>query len=171
MSHLSRSPHYRASQIRRVSDWNSHSHGLGLDVIDHDHNLIFIALGTLENELGFLRRGLTLAKTVRFLSHLTDSHFVREERLMERLDYPHTREHREQHGLLKAWMDAVLPSLGEIRRPAYDDAVVAYLADWWSLHTERHDRRYGIFAAERRPETLAILKELSQPHVAIGELN
>ncbi len=159
MSHLSRS--YSSSFIdRRVADW-SHEHSVGLGALDHDHNLIFIALGTLENELKFVRRGPTLHKTVKFLSHLTDRHFTREEQLLERLGYPKAKEHREQHGLLTAWMDAVLPSLGEVRRPSYDDAVVAYLADWWSLHNERADKDYGKFAAGRGDEAQAILEELT----------
>ncbi|MBF0167068.1 MAG: hemerythrin family protein [Alphaproteobacteria bacterium] len=145
---------------KRVVDWNDH-HSVGLGPLDQDHNLIFIALGTLENELKFLRRGPTLPKTVTFLSHLTSRHFAREEHLMESLAYPQAKEHREQHGLLTAWMEAVLPSLGEIRRPSYDDAVVAYLADWWSLHNERADKEYGRFASERSQEALSILDEFA----------
>lgn len=158
MSHYSRSS---CSALRRVADWSPAEHSVGLDALDHDHNLIFIALGTLENELKFLRRGPTLHKTVKFLGHLTDRHFTREEHLMERLGYPKAKEHREQHGLLTAWMEAVLPSLGEVRRPSYDDAVVAYLADWWSLHNERHDKHYGQFAQERLHEANHILEEIT----------
>ncbi|MBF0356624.1 MAG: hemerythrin family protein [Alphaproteobacteria bacterium] len=145
---------------KRVADW-SERHSVGLGPLDHDHNLIFIALGTLENELKFLRRGPTLSKTVKFLSHLTSRHFTREEHLMESLAYPRAREHREQHGLLTAWMEAVLPSLGENRRPSYDDAVVAYLADWWSLHNERADKEYGRFADKRSQEAMTILDEFA----------
>lgn len=158
MSHLSR--HSHASAYRRVADWGPH-HSVGLEPLDHDHNIIFIALGTLENELAFLRRGSTLTKTVKFLKHVTERHFVREERLMESVRFPDAKLHCEQHGLLTAWMDAVLPSLGEMRRPAYDDAVVAYLADWWSLHNERHDKRYGDFVKETVGNPAKILSELS----------
>lgn len=162
MSHLSRIN--TGPSFRRVADWDQAVHGVGLDELDHDHNLIFIALGTLENELKFLRRGSTLPKTVKFLSHLTERHFAREEHLMERLNYPRTREHREQHGLLTAWMDAVLPSLGEVRRPSYDDAVIAYLSDWWHVHNHRHDKDYGQYAGERFAEASNILAECSAVH-------
>ncbi len=168
MTHLSRhsyNSNYSHAE-RRVADWSPSEHSVGLDPLDHDHNLIFIALGTLENELKFLRRGPTLHKTVKFLSHLTERHFAREEHLMERLCYPKVREHCEQHGLLTAWMEAVLPSLGEMRRPSYDDAVVAYLADWWSLHNERHDKHYGQYALERPHETGSILRQLECPSAA-----
>lgn len=167
MTHLSRTHASGFSNQRRVSDWDSQAHGLGLEELDHDHKLIFITLGALENELKFSRRGSTLSKAVKFLDHLTVRHFAREEHLMERLGYPGAGEHREQHGLLKAWMDAVLPSLSEVRRPSYDDAVVAYMADWWNLHTERHDKSYGRFAVERQSEALAILKDMQHPQASI----
>jgi hemerythrin-like metal-binding protein len=166
MSHLSRIS--RGNEYRRVADWDAGQHSVGLDLFDHDHNLIFIALGTLENELRFLRRSPTLHKTVKFLGHLTERHFTREEHLMERLGYPRAKEHREQHRLLTAWMEAVMPSLGEVRRPSYDDAVIAYLADWWSLHNERHDKHYGAFVRERPSQAVDILKQLN---LAASQLN
>jgi hemerythrin-like metal-binding protein len=161
MTHLSRLS--RDNEFRRVADWSAEAHSVGLDPFDHDHHLIFIALGALENELKFHQRGPTLPKAVKLLGRLTERHFTREEILMERIGYPKAREHREQHSLMTAWMDAVLPGLGFTRRPSYDDAVIAYLADWWSLHNDRHDKPYGAFAQSDPSYTRKILGQL-EPH-------
>lgn len=170
-------PHQRllspslAGGIRRVSSAKPVS-SVGLVALDLDHQLVGIAIGILENEIAYARRGDALEKAVSFLIQFTDQHFIREERMMDQLEYPESAAHKASHDIMRAWMEASLPEIGSIRNPHYDDDVIAYLYDWWAMHGEKEDKGYADFIRHRLDEArrvVAAMPKSDLPGLYLGE--
>jgi hemerythrin-like metal-binding protein len=154
----------RRSGIQRASVSLAGS-SVGLMALDLDHHLLQISLGILENEISYPERGETLGKAIEFLVHLSDAHFMREERLMSEIGFPGFESHKSNHDIMRAWMDASLPELGAMRNPHYDDDVVSYLYDWWDGHTAKEDKAYAEFIQHRLDEARRIVDSL--PRVSL----
>ena len=75
------------------------------------------------------------------LIEYTESHFQREEALMEQTRYPELEEHRRQHRLL---MNQVYLFKSQFIAGEVDaNAMVRFLRDWILTHIQDHDRRYS----------------------------
>ena len=133
---------------------------VGLSALDLDHRILHVALGILENEISYAARGETLGRTIGFLIHFTDEHFGREERLMEEICFDGLAAHKQSHDIMRAWMEASLPEIGERRNAHYDDDALAYLYDWWDGHSIREDKGYADFIFHRLDEAKRIVDSL-----------
>jgi hemerythrin len=127
------------TRIQVVPSWRD-SHSVGVDLLDHDHNIILNTLGVLENEVVLGRRGDVGQKIVTFLVDFTQEHFRREEQMMQHLDPAEIDSHREAHQFFVGRLADRLSGFGIWREQDLNE--LASLGAWFVQHIEKEDRRH-----------------------------
>lgn len=132
----------------------------GIGAFDHDHHLISVALGILDNCLALSARCEVFENTVEFISEHVHQHFLREELVMERLGYPDLKDHETEHARMREWMGENFSTLkaapvNKCRERLND------LHDWWCGHTQIHDAAYSGFLLPHAFEARAIISQFN----------
>jgi hemerythrin len=111
---------------------------LGIDFMDADHERL---AGVVAGLSAARECGSTHGDVVALLRDLyaeSRAHFAREEREMERIAYPLSAAHKEEHGNL---LEALRSIVGEFedRQQALDEALVRDLWEWLNHHVTSSD--------------------------------
>lgn len=126
---------------------------LGVPSIDAQHHTLVDLLNTLYDEISHATPNRdTIAQVLEGLLDYTHNHFIEEEVMFLKYNYPQTQEHQAEHshftGLVQTWL---------LRFEQGEDVnleVLAFLKNWLSEHICKQDRAYLPFmrqamAAER----------------------
>ncbi len=157
----------KASKPMLARQWSPEM-SVGVDVLDHDHNLLMIAIGMLENEIMFGKTQETTQKIVEFLRNYTRHHFAREEMLMEKMGFSGFSEHQQTHSAFTVWLDAMKNGLIYGQDPVFDESVITYLADWIERHVLGMDSFYKPIMIARKDEVRAILDASNIPGMELS---
>jgi hemerythrin len=130
---------------------------IGVDALDHDHHMMLIATGLLENELMLDEEGERVTMIAHFLGRLTNLHFAREERLMAALGYDDLDGHVAEHRDFARWRDTVMPGPETPHGGSLRDGTIRYLSDWFEHHLREVDMRYKTYFQEREAEVRRFL--------------
>ena len=130
---------YAKTAIRWLPDY-----AIGVQEIDEDHQRLFSLAGQLQ---AFMRAGKgseVLQDLLNELVEYTSYHFAHEEEFMQRIGYPHYREHCREHRDLGSKVRLMKERLefGEINMT---NEVMHFVADWLKCHTTTTDRRIGTY--------------------------
>lgn len=151
-------------QGMRTIEWTP-SLSVGVDRLDHDHQMLLIAIGLLENELMLSLENNRIQSIADFLGRYANLHFAREERLMTALGFEGLDSHVAEHRDFAKWQENVLPGLEKVKGGAFGDSVIHYLNDWLSHHVRDVDMRYAPLFLERAGEVQTILRT---PEMAVA---
>ncbi len=116
--------------------------------IDNDHKQLCEKANRLYEAINLGKSKSFLEETLGFLIHYTEDHFIKEENLMEKYNFPEKDIHKEKHKLL---VERVL----EIERRykdreiEMDNEFIDFLKDWIINHILTEDRKIGPYLNEK----------------------
>jgi len=115
---------------------------VGVKDIDDQHKKLIELINTLNEAVLAGQDRAALGDTLRDLISYTETHFVFEEQLMEKYDYPLATQHRREHrDLVRTVVDfRTRYEQGEF---PLTDEVMVFLRDWLSRHIMNSDKTFG----------------------------
>lgn len=126
-----------------IITWTKEAFGTGVTEPDHQHQILFDMLNSLNDTVASGNRG----KTGEQLDALIDfvvKHFATEEKLMQQHSYPDYTAHKGEH-------DKLVQTCADLQKKFHAGAAeitaetTAFVADWLKGHIPNVDKRYGPF--------------------------
>ena len=118
------------------------SYSVNVKNCDAEHQKLFALINDLHAAMKSGNGRTILADIVRELEKYTQTHFLAEEALLQRAQYPKLNDHRVQHGefvaRVKQFRDDLEQGVG-----GDSVAVLMFLKDWLSKHIKQTDRMYS----------------------------
>ena len=131
-------------------DWKP-EYELGVEAIDDQHRHF---AGLIDRILVEFRETSDLAYQERLIAELNAYarfHFISEENMMIRANYPSYEQHKAHHRDLLDRLSAKEGKLAIERSEQSKDGVVEYLVDWFLLHTTKEDRLFTDYLHQSNP--------------------
>ena len=109
---------------------------------DADHRKLFYLINALHEAMKYGKGSTIIAKIVRELESYTQTHFLAEEALLQRAQYPKLDDHRAQHQKFVAQVEEFRAGLesGGIGKSI---EVLEFLKDWLAKHINHTDKMYS----------------------------
>jgi hemerythrin len=119
---------------------------VGHERIDFEHKIF---LNLIRDASRLQLSGTTRERVLMHLNEVKQYavfHFTSEENIMFDVDYPDIEAHKKEHHMLLALFDS---RIHEYRSGSIDlDEVVAFLFEWFALHTTQVDTRLAKYIAQ-----------------------
>jgi hemerythrin len=116
---------------------------VGNDMVDKDHRYLFCLINTIELALKSDENKDIVGPTLDQLHFYTKDHFLREETLMLKINYPKYLEQKKMHGMLVAQLDEIRERVNiEAENPDMDSILsdlMALLRNWLLDHVLKED--------------------------------
>ncbi|WP_319585983.1 hemerythrin family protein [uncultured Desulfobulbus sp.] len=132
---------------KHLGEWKE-CYELGIEDIDLQHHFFFNLINRLANEL-------LQAKDVQFRMDLINElnayakfHFISEENMMRKYEYPDFLHHRNLHIELIGQLSTKENMLILVDENAEADAVILFLGEWFQDHTRNIDRKFADYLLE-----------------------
>ncbi|MFA7255063.1 MAG: bacteriohemerythrin [Candidatus Omnitrophota bacterium] len=124
------------------------SYSVNVAEIDQQHQKIVAMFKKLSSAIKQKNQEKIIPEVLRELDEYAEYHFNTEERLMRRYGYPDYEAHQKEHedfcmkvsGLQRDLLDGKKTVTGE---------ALKFLADWFSDHVKKTDKKYGPFLNEK----------------------
>ena len=127
--------------------WSSEI-AVGLSDVDEQHRWLVDRINQLHSELSEIApRSSVIADVLEELMDYTMNHFIMEEELFERHEYPDTVAHKALHNKFTSTIMNALTDHEDGKNVSYD--VLEFLKDWLIQHIMRTDKVYVPFMQER----------------------
>lgn len=117
--------------------------------IDQQHQYLFTIINELHEAMASGEGEEILGKTLNKLVEYTAEHFITEEALMEKYEYPDILLHKEKHNQLKEDV-LVLQKLFEKKEKFLSIKVSQFMTDWLIHHIKGEDLKMINFIKENR---------------------
>jgi hemerythrin-like metal-binding protein len=129
--------------MRPMFQWST-DYAVGVRQIDLEHEQLFNLAERLHRAM---LEGNGKANLVELLAHLVEYtwyHFEHEEQLMDRIHYPGSRQHKQEHEELrrKVREKSDRAASGDLTMTI---GVAQFLMEWVKSHIKASDRRIGIY--------------------------
>jgi len=121
-------------------EWKHH-YSVGSDELDADHRRIVAIINDLHNSIRDQSPEATLQSTLVRLFDYTQTHFTREERVMQEHQYPDLPKHRAAHSRLTQRTRELLTRCLHEESDTGVEAMT-FLKDWWIDHILVMDSQY-----------------------------
>ena len=108
--------------------------------IDMQHKILFDLANSLGDDLNQQR----IKKIIMLLYKYTREHFTAEEQMMQRINYPKLKEHKELHGELITKLDTI--STQSFEDDESVSGFITFVYDWLTHHILNKDKDYMQFA-------------------------
>lgn len=113
---------------------------VGQPAIDEDHKHLIEYLNQLDECLGArVFAPPKVAKVLMALLEYTKEHFGREERIMEKVNYPRLEDHRRQHREAVKAINALTNTFAHEPSHANAERIYTFTADWLVNHIIMQD--------------------------------
>ncbi len=112
--------------------------------LDADHQSLLSMLNQIYDAIQGGHGLGALDDIVSRLLRYTDTHFAREERLLEKHAYPGLTDHRNAHAELRGQVEAFRANVSN-GTPGTDDEVALFLKNWLTRHILSQDHEYAAF--------------------------
>ncbi len=126
-------------------EWNR-KFEVGHERIDFEHKIF---LNLIRDASKLPQTGATRKRVLMHLNEVKQYavfHFTSEENIMFDVDYPDIEAHKKEHSMLLALFDS---RVYEYRAQHIElDEVVAFLFEWFALHTTQVDTRLAAYIAQ-----------------------
>jgi len=109
---------------------------------DAAHQKLFYLMNTLHEAMKSGQGRTLVAGIVHELERYTQTHFLAEEALLQRAQYPNLKDHRLEHREFVAQVKQFKDDL-EVDGTANSIAVLTFLKDWLANHIKKTDKRYS----------------------------
>jgi hemerythrin len=129
-------------------DWQQ-NYCVGYEQIDDQHHHFAMLINKLSDEFAKSNNEAYLQGLLKELASYARFHFISEENLMLKEDYPGYTEHREHHLKL---LDAVSSKMGMIslgQTIERVDSLLKFLFDWFLQHSTNEDRQLAEYLNSR----------------------
>lgn len=123
-------------------DWKQ-SYALGIQQVDEQHRYFLGLINRLSNELGRTDNAAYQAALLQELTAYARFHFVSEENLMLKANYPRFEEHRQHHVQLIDTLSSKLTLVKLNQTNERINAMLEFLLDWFMRHTTVEDRMFA----------------------------
>jgi hemerythrin len=130
-----------------IFQWRE-EYSCGVQDIDGDHKALFACANRLYETMDIGLPDNALEEALGYLIQYTREHFEREERLMEKYDFPEKETHREKHQALIREVRELEHQFraGQIK---LNNNFINFLKDWVINHIIAEDRKMGPFLNEK----------------------
>jgi hemerythrin len=124
------------------------SYNVGVDMIDADHQLLVSLINQLDDAMTSGAGTDTVGSVLNVLVEYTETHFGREELLMEKGSYPDLGPHKKEHAKLTAKVRAIVDRFNGGDTESLDTEVMEFLRTWLTGHILGVDRKYTPFVKD-----------------------
>ncbi len=121
---------------------------VGIPHIDDEHKELIGLIQALETLAGAADHE-TLERILSTLSEYTKRHFLSEETMMKKMEYPKLIEHRNQHRAFIHKVSEFEVQFQSNKAAELSDEILKYLWTWLTTHILVHDKAYEAFRKER----------------------
>ncbi|WP_404380779.1 bacteriohemerythrin [Caenispirillum salinarum] len=118
------------------------SYSVGVDMIDADHQLLVSLINQLDDAMTSGAGADTVGSVLNVLIEYTETHFGREELLMEKGGYPELEPHKKEHAKLTGQVRAIVDRYNAGDIGSVDAEVMEFLKNWLTGHILGVDRKY-----------------------------
>lgn len=122
-------------------EW-SERYATGIATVDGEHRTLFMMINALHEAVEAGDTDLDLANLFVRLGDYMETHFRREEWLMEAADYPFLKEHMAQHQALNATLERFMNELAGNRVDFPIEDFLDFLRNWLTHHVLVTDMEY-----------------------------
>lgn len=112
-------------------------------MIDADHQLLVSLINQLDDAMSSGAGADTVGSVLNVLIEYTETHFGREELLMEKGGYPELPPHKREHAKLTAQVRAIADRYNNGDVECVDAEVMEFLKNWLTGHILGVDRKYA----------------------------
>lgn len=121
--------------------WDS-SYSVNVKSCDAEHQKLFALINDLHAAMKVGQGRTVLGDIVRELEKYTQTHFLAEEGLLQRAQYPKLDDHRGQH---REFIARVKKFRDDLEKGGGGDsvAVLTFLKDWLAKHIKQTDKGYS----------------------------
>lgn len=140
----------------RTDDWNEDTPymewttdlSVGIEIFDEEHKKLIALLNDMHHAMKQGKGKSVLRDVLGRLADYTDYHFTNEEKYFDKLEYPHTDQHKKEHHNL-------MVRVRGLQKKLEDDAfllsieVLEFLKNWVTGHIKGSDFKYTSFFKER----------------------
>ena len=135
---------------------------VGLDTVDEQHRWLFDATNRLHDELNKeVKSRVVIAELMEGLMDYTMNHFIVEEVIFERHDYPETRAHKALHS---TFTGSIMNMLTDFEAGVeVENEVLELLKHWLLQHIMKVDMAYVPFFKEKAHYTSYTLNPAEDP--------
>lgn len=127
--------------------WNQDL-SVNIQMIDKQHQKLVAMLNELNDAMRERKSKEILGKTIANLADYALTHFMTEERLFDKHQYPHQAAHKQEHNSF-AEKVAQFKTRHERGEVALSIEMMIFLKDWLINHIQGSDKKYGPFLNER----------------------
>ena len=117
-------------------------HSVGNELLDAQHKILLSYMGKTYTYLLADNKGKDMFDLVESLDCNCKLHFLDEEKVMEKLDFPEIEEHRAQHTLFVTYLKNFMGKLRELDSIKNIDELI-FLKGWSLEHIEAFDSKYA----------------------------
>jgi hemerythrin len=121
--------------------WDA-SYSVNVKSCDAEHQKLFDLINALHEAMSVGKGRTIITGVVRELEKYTQTHFLAEEALMQRAQYPTLNDHRLEHQKFVAQVKQFREDL-EAGGVGDSIAVLLFLKDWLAKHIKQIDRMYS----------------------------
>ncbi len=120
----------------------SESYSVRVKQLDAQHQTLFNTINSLAEAMRQGQGEIVIREVVNKLAIYTRVHFLQEEVLMQRSDYPQLIAHKAEHSKLMASVEDYKRDLDSGKKPN-SIAVLAFLQTWLVEHIRKSDKAYS----------------------------
>lgn len=132
-------------KINDMSDFLS----LGIKTVDLQHEKFFKMLDELRLYSANKDNKLLIENLLEEFSAYATYHFVAEERMMKKSEFPLYEVHMQQHLFFKQKLDEFKQAL-EYKNEIVDEQMLNFLRKWFVVHISEQDKQYADYIKLRR---------------------
>lgn len=118
------------------------SYSVGVELIDADHQLLVSLINQLDDAMSAGAGADTVGSVLNVLIEYTETHFGREELLMEKGGYPELAPHKREHTKLTGQVRQIVDRYNAGDTGSVDNEVMDFLKTWLTGHILGVDRKY-----------------------------
>ncbi|MEZ4873217.1 MAG: bacteriohemerythrin [Bdellovibrionales bacterium] len=126
--------------------WDDELYSVGISRIDNEHKQLIGLINAVYDMKQKNREYTYLKKILNTLVEYTETHFTKEEKLMEKMGYPKLYEHHLQH---KTFIDRLNYFIKMYEEEPHEerqlDQIINFLGSWLSSHILVLDKEYEAF--------------------------
>ena len=125
-------------------NWKS-EYDLGIEDIDYQHHYFLNLINRLSDELKMATSPSRRSALISELNAYARFHFISEENMMEKANYPELQTHRRHHLELISELNSKEAMLQLEKNDQRAEDIVDFLVEWFVGHTTGEDRLFSDF--------------------------
>jgi len=114
----------------------------GIEAIDDDHKLLVSLINQLHEATAAGQNREIITSVLTVLMEYTCTHFAREEKILEKSDYPHLEMHQEKHKVLREQVIEIHRRFVEEEVDSIAGETLVFLKEWLTKHILGTDLAY-----------------------------